>query len=352
MNASTVDQSLEHVAYYSRLGNIALLVTAAIHASFVPIFFLWGAYALAIFNIVSVALYIYCYRLFPASLAKRNYTKITWLVYVEIIAHAYLACYFFGLDSGFQFHIYALAALQFLGIGNTLPTNLFRITLLTFFAVTLDVWLHGSSPLIVLEDRYLTVMRHINLAIFLLVSSCISMAYARSTAAHLNTLLNNAIFDELTGLHNSHYASIAATRKINELQRHNMPLSLMIIDVDYLRQINDSYGSSCGDAILKKIAFALKARIHQETNIARWHGGSFFILLPDTDPESMKLLADSIVEDIKQLSIEWNRANIKATVTIGGASWENDETLEELISKANRALFNGKRHGRDLYSAT
>ena len=50
MNASTVDQSLEHVAYYSRLGNIALLVTAAIHASFVPIFFLWGAYALAILN--------------------------------------------------------------------------------------------------------------------------------------------------------------------------------------------------------------------------------------------------------------------------------------------------------------
>ena len=123
--------------------------------------------------------------------------------------------------------------------------------------------------------------------------------------------------------------------------------SVMMIDVDDFKRINDRYGHTAGDTILKKIANILRKEIRESDVGARWGGEEFLLLLPGLKEEDTLSRAEDILNKIKKETYSYNGIKIPITITIGVATIDKDETIEQLIDRADHALYSGKNTGKD-----
>jgi predicted signal transduction protein with EAL and GGDEF domain len=263
---------LEHIRYYSKVGYYALLAAAVVHALFIPAFYLLGLYTLSGINVFSVILYLYCFHIFPEALANKDFRVVGGLVYLELIVHAFLACYFIGPDGGFQYYIYLLVAFSFFGLRAPIAFNYYRVLILVFAAVLLEVWMSQTVPQVSIDESYLLAMRGVNLSIFLLVAGTISTLYGKASVAYQDALRELAMVDELTGLNNRRNLSFTARKEISRSKRSGDSLSLIVMDIDNFKEINDTYGHLCGDIILIDISEIISSISRQEDTVGRWGG--------------------------------------------------------------------------------
>jgi diguanylate cyclase (GGDEF)-like protein len=340
---------LDHISYYSRVGYYALLAAAVVHALFIPMFFLLGLYTLAGFNVLSVAIYIYCFYLVPEALARKDYTFIGGLVYLELIAHAFLACYFIGLDSGFQYYIYILATVSFFGLRVPIAVNYYRVLFLVFVCVLLEIWMSQTPPQVALDQTYLLAMKSINLSIFIIVAGTVSVLYGKASVSYQDALVDLAMVDELTGLNNRRNLSYTAYKEISRSKRSGDPLSLLLIDVDHYKEVNDRHGHLCGDQIMIDISKILSSICRQEDTVGRWGGDEFMILMPSTSIKDLETLAERIRAIIEQKTFVCKSKELAVTVTLGGSNLTMTDSFLTLISRADDALYRGKSSGRNQY---
>ncbi len=156
-----------------------------------------------------------------------------------------------------------------------------------------------------------------------------------------------AYTDPLTGLSNRRLFLEEARRMIEYSRRYGEPLSLLMMDIDNFKNINDEYGHDVGDLTLKKLAEVIKRNIRGSDIAARFGGEEFVVLLPRTDEKGAELVAERIRRDFKKDPVRVDGREITTTVSIGVAEIENGENLEELIKKADTALYRAKRTGKD-----
>ena len=156
-----------------------------------------------------------------------------------------------------------------------------------------------------------------------------------------------AYTDPLTGLSNRRLFLEEAKRMIEYSRRYGEPLSLLMMDIDNFKNINDEYGHDVGDLTLKKLAEVIKRNIRGSDIAARFGGEEFVVLLPRTDEKGAELVAERIRRDFKKDPVRVDDREITTTVSIGVAEIENGENLEELIKKADTALYRAKRTGKD-----
>lgn len=158
-----------------------------------------------------------------------------------------------------------------------------------------------------------------------------------------------AITDELTGLFNRRKFNEIALREFIRAKRNNSPLSIIMIDIDYFKKINDSYGHLIGDEVLKVLSKNIKTELRSLDVVARYGGEEFIICLPETDLIAAERVADRIrifVSKIKFSSVEGIEFSI--TISLGvSALKEIHKTLDDLIIDADRALYEAKRTGRN-----
>ncbi|WP_297571898.1 diguanylate cyclase [uncultured Deefgea sp.] len=170
------------------------------------------------------------------------------------------------------------------------------------------------------------------------------------TLAKLNLELSIlATTDELTQLNNRReWQSKAQAVFLNAL-RYQKNMSLMMIDVDHFKMINDQYGHLFGDQILKKIAQLCLANTRETDLVARWGGEEFVVLLPETTREQAKIVADKIRRAIADYSfLPPQNQHMDTTVSIGIASLlKHDQTLDDLLSRADNAMYLAKANGRN-----
>ena len=162
-------------------------------------------------------------------------------------------------------------------------------------------------------------------------------------------LKKQAITDPLTGLYNRRFFLETAERYFSDSNRHNTPLSLMIMDIDYFKNINDTYGHPVGDEILKYISSHISTILRKEDVLARIGGDEFAILLPNTDRNAAKMLAEKIRLSLDELSMKgkWD-GNIEPKVCLGIASYnDNDKNCDDMYIRADNALYTAKRQGRN-----
>jgi diguanylate cyclase (GGDEF)-like protein len=340
---------LEHIRYYSKVGHYALLVAAVVHALYIPTFYLLGLNTLSAVNILSVIIYLYCFHRFPEALATRDFSVIGGLVYLEVIAHAFLACYFIGPDGGFQYYIYILATFSFFGLRIPMVLNYYRVMFLVFVSVLLEVWMSQTAPQVPIDENYLLVLRSVNLSIFLLVAGTISTLYGKASVAYQDALRELAMVDELTGLNNRRSLSFAARKEISRSQRSGDALSLMVMDIDNFKEINDTYGHLCGDQILINISEIISSISRQEDTVGRWGGDEFVVLMPNTSINDLKILAERLRSQIEQKTFSCKGIKIVVTVTIGGSNLSMSDSFLELVSRADDALYKGKAAGQNCY---
>jgi diguanylate cyclase (GGDEF)-like protein/putative nucleotidyltransferase with HDIG domain len=156
--------------------------------------------------------------------------------------------------------------------------------------------------------------------------------------------------DPKTGLFNARHFAAALAEELGRAQRFDRPLSLIMADLDLLRDINNTYGHLAGDAVLKGIAEIFRAQLRHYDVPARFGGEEFSILLPETPPDQALEIAERIRRAVSEqrFDVETSSEPIRATVSIGVAGFPKDGTdANELIHQADLAVYRAKLQGRN-----
>ncbi|MCD6473098.1 sensor domain-containing diguanylate cyclase [Candidatus Aerophobetes bacterium] len=157
---------------------------------------------------------------------------------------------------------------------------------------------------------------------------------------YLDRFRQSAITDNLTGFYNGGYFHKRFEEEIKRAARNKRLLSILFIDVDHLKFINDSYGHLAGDEVLKEISKAIRACIREVDIPARYGGDEMAIVLPETNNTVAYSIAKRIKDKIKNIPF---RKNVPLTVSIGVATYPQDTTKpQDLLNKADRAMYKAK----------
>jgi diguanylate cyclase (GGDEF)-like protein/PAS domain S-box-containing protein len=161
--------------------------------------------------------------------------------------------------------------------------------------------------------------------------------------------------DPLTGIYNRRYLDKSVSILIETLSRSGSFLSLMMVDVDFFKKYNDTYGHSEGDNCLKIIANAILDSITRKDDIvARYGGEEFALVLPNTDENGARMIAEKIIENIRSCNIPHDGSDAAdcVTVSIGVTTCkaEHKQNAEEYIKKADELLYQSKHDGRNRYT--
>ena len=157
-----------------------------------------------------------------------------------------------------------------------------------------------------------------------------------------------AHLDPLTGLPNRRAFRDSALLKLAESQTAHRPCAIVTIDIDHFKRVNDAYGHGAGDTVLRRVADIIKAPLRPNTDIgARMGGEEFTVLLPDTDTEAAIAFAEKLRRRVEQAVVVVGEHEIRPTISLGVAMNRKSTDLDDLIDRADRALYTAKRTGRN-----
>jgi diguanylate cyclase (GGDEF)-like protein len=127
-------------------------------------------------------------------------------------------------------------------------------------------------------------------------------------------------------------------------------ISLLVIDIDDFKIINDTYGHDFGDKVIQEVAKTIKAYIGSQDIVARWGGEEYLVLLTSHyDAQRLEETAETILEKISKQIISYQNVSISVTVTCGGVIRKHTESFSQLFIKADEALYQGKHEGKNRY---
>lgn len=154
--------------------------------------------------------------------------------------------------------------------------------------------------------------------------------------------------DPLTGLYNRRYFFEQLNVKLSQSEREQQPLSLIILDLDFFKQINDQYGHDCGDTVLKTVSQAILSVMRKYDVVARIGGEEFSIILPNTPLQYGMNVAEKVREQIQNTCISHHDLDLHITATLGVASTEQTgESIDALFKLADNCLYQGKDQTRN-----
>jgi len=163
-------------------------------------------------------------------------------------------------------------------------------------------------------------------------------------------------YDPLTGIYNRRYFDENLNKIMKSLSRSSGILSLMMIDIDFFKKYNDTYGHSEGDTCLRKVAEALAKNIPREDDFAARYGGEeFAVVLPFTNADGARLVAEKLINNIRALKIKHENSDIAdyVTVSIGiiTGSVNHNQNENDFIINADKMLYESKQNGRNRFTA-
>jgi diguanylate cyclase (GGDEF)-like protein len=154
--------------------------------------------------------------------------------------------------------------------------------------------------------------------------------------------------DELTELYNRRYFNAEARRQISAWRRFRHPLSLIMLDIDHFKEINDIHGHNAGDQVLIRLATVLRSQARDIDTICRYGGEEFVILLPFTDLRGATAKAEQIRRAVAIQNVRWGGHSLRFKISLGVAELTNSAwDIETLVAAADQALYQAKRMGRD-----
>jgi diguanylate cyclase (GGDEF)-like protein len=162
-------------------------------------------------------------------------------------------------------------------------------------------------------------------------------------------LLELSHTDPLTGLNNRRSMMEALDKEFERSTRTQSPLSLLMLDIDHFKKINDNFGHQQGDKVLQSLAALLKEHLRQYDLATRFGGEEFALILPETSEKDACLVAERIRQSIQELELDDLPTHFRMTASIGLATSPNEvmATPDDLIREADDALYNAKRRGRN-----
>ena len=175
------------------------------------------------------------------------------------------------------------------------------------------------------------------------------IALALSNLKLRETLRQQSVRDPLTGLYNRRFLEEALDREIARLERKNLPLSLLMIDVDHFKSFNDTFGHEAGDAVLRDLGGILQRYVRGSDIACRFGGEEFTVVLPEADLEIARQRAETLREAVRELRLVHDGKSLGAvTLSLGVACFpEHGRRREHLLQAADTALYAAKDGGRN-----
>ena len=173
----------------------------------------------------------------------------------------------------------------------------------------------------------------------------LSLTYM-TISAYQSKLEKTAATDQLTGIYNRHVFDIVLDEMFKEYQRTKKDFSIIMLDIDHFKRINDKFGHLAGDQALKHITASINKNIRKSDVCCRWGGEEFLILLPETDIEEAAIVAESIRSIMEEESFTAGNESIHITMTFGVCRG-GEMPVDEVIRRADQAMYRGKHLGRN-----
>lgn len=206
-------------------------------------------------------------------------------------------------------------------------------------------WLHARS-----EIRTVDVV----VGWLLFFGACFVLgvsSLSRQTATdilRIATLERNVFTDELTGLFNRRYLSTRLEQEIAKARRFGIELSIIMLDIDHFKSVNDTYGHQIGDEVLRSVCVLVSQVVRASDIAVRYGGEEVLIVLTSTNTEGALNLAERLRSNIDALRIHiGSMETIRVSASIGVASLTNGDDADSVVKRADEALYSAKRQGRN-----
>jgi two-component system cell cycle response regulator len=158
-----------------------------------------------------------------------------------------------------------------------------------------------------------------------------------------------AATDDLTGLLARRFLESHLRGLVAAAMRHGRPLSLVMVDIDNFKEINDTHGHPVGDVVLRTAVDRMRSRLREEDLLARWGGDELVLVLPDIGRQGAFAAAEGLRQAIEDTEVSVDGERIPVTVSAGAATWRG-ESADELVERADAALYDAKAAGRNRVS--
>ncbi|HEX5391630.1 MAG TPA: sensor domain-containing diguanylate cyclase [Rhodocyclaceae bacterium] len=206
-----------------------------------------------------------------------------------------------------------------------------------------------------LEDEALSPIRHtlyLNLAICLLITAVVLLFTWIALNHYQRRLQEMASTDKLTGLYNRQVFDILMEQALNEYQRQPKPISLLLVDVDHFKRINDRYGHLEGDHVLRELTPLIRSCLRRSDLAFRWGGEEYLIMLRGSTADAAVSVAEKLRAAVAEhrFLVASNILNI--TISVGVAEYAPGDTADVLVSRADEGLYAAKNLGRNKVVAS
>ena len=169
----------------------------------------------------------------------------------------------------------------------------------------------------------------------------------KEQADEIATYMSEARTDPLTNLPNRRAFDEGLARRMAEWRRHGRPLSILMVDIDHFKQVNDRHGHQIGDDVLRRIADVLRCTMRESDVVARFGGEEMAVILSGTDSSEACQAAQRVRRAIEQATFVLGGRPLKVTVSVGAAQCDAEENVTRLVKRADDALYAAKQAGRN-----
>jgi len=332
--------------YYRNVAVLGMMITAFVHIIFLILFIYLEVKELIIINIFSIL--IYAYAILIADM--KNEIILSWIVYIEIIAHGLLATYYIGYESGFHYYIYNLVFIPYYAHVGAYQVKIFRMSFLIIVSLSLFTYFPNITPIVKLDQNILELLNMFNIFGFLFLGTLVTYIFNMKLETYVKELALQSSTDSLTGLYNRRYFLKAAQIEIQNDIRHKNNTAVLMLDIDFFKKVNDTYGHDCGDYVINRISSLIKQNVRPVDVVARWGGEEYLILMPSTNKIELEVIAQRIRKNVEESLMEWGDMNLYKTVSLGGAILNGSEEIMDFVARADSALYTSKNSGRNCYN--
>jgi diguanylate cyclase (GGDEF)-like protein len=183
-------------------------------------------------------------------------------------------------------------------------------------------------------------------AFSLLIILFIYIAYRLKHSAYLQ-VKELALRDQLTGLFNRRALHDIFELEMSRVNRNKKTFSIILLDIDHFKVLNDTYGHDYGDIVLQKVASALQDSIRSMDKVARWGGEEFLVFLPETNKEQASHLAEKLRLAVSNIELTYQDKLLQVTVSLGVCEYNQQGEYKDMVKQADLGLYKAKETGRN-----
>lgn len=331
---------------YSTLCVICIIV----HVALTIVFACVKMIPLTILNSISVLIYILLHYL----IRNKQFEFSTIICCIEIAFNAFASSVMLSWQFGFYFYFFALVPLSFYCKFKNKNTKFYMTAwIMVAFLITYFIS-HSTTTFFEMGKAAEIIIYLINAICCFAVLVFLSYIYTKTIIYETKllsesniTLQKLASTDSLTGLLNRRSMMEKLTIAEEKKQTISFVYSLVMIDIDDFKKVNDTYGHDCGDFVLQKLCERIRSNLRKDDIICRWGGEEILILLPNTYTIEAEVVAQKLKVAVETDNFIFNEKNVRVTITLGISCSLECEDITQMISQADLCLYKGKTTGKN-----